>query len=210
MNCSFCETDNSIIKNNDYYVCYVCGCIRNYIYSVQIDNNLIKNCSSYKRLTYLSIIINNINLKYIDHKNENVIYLYNTYLNDIKFNYKLNKIMIKKDRKQINFNVGSHYNSIYYMMFLKFNDDYLFIDEELKHNIFKIFFKIENQFNDCKKRCSLLRSRKKKIINYSFLLYKIMQILNLEQYHIYLDLPNIKILNILNTVWQESFISIFY
>lgn len=210
MFCELCESENSFIKKECYFVCNCCGYVRNFIYNVQIDDNLIKNSSTYKRLTYLTIIINNLNLKYINKSNENIIYLYNTYYNDIQFNYKNNKIMIKKDRNKIHFNVGLYYNAIYYLMFLKFNNSYLFINDELKHEIFKIFFKIENQFNECKKRCSLLRSRKKKIINYSFLLYKILQLLNLDKYHIYLDLPNIKILNILNTVWYESFNSIFY
>ena len=101
MFCELCESDNSFIKKDCYFVCNICGCIRNYIYSVQIDDNLIKSSSTYKRLTYLTIIINNINLKYINKTNENIIYLYDTYYKDIQFNYKNNKIMIKKDRNKI-------------------------------------------------------------------------------------------------------------
>lgn len=52
-------------------------------------------------------------------------------------------------------------------MYLKYNNNYKFINNNLKLLIINLFIKIESVFNENKRKIKIL---KKKIINYNFLL----------------------------------------
>jgi hypothetical protein len=89
-------------------------------------------------------------------------------------------------------------------MYKKYKNDYLFINENIKSNIIKLFLKYENIFKDIKKHIHL----KKKFLNYQYVLYKIFILLNLNDiYFNYLELPkNNFLIEKLDIIWNKFFI----
>ena len=137
----------------------------NYINKIEIIKKF-----SYKRLTYLLYLINNINLKYIEY-NDLIYNIYDNIKDNINFSYWDNKKFIKKNKIKI------PYNYIYYFMKIKYPDIYLNIKYELKGVIIKLFLYYEKLYNNNKKYIQL----KKKFLNYHYILYKIFEVLNINK-----------------------------
>ena len=101
--CEMCNND--LIESNYYYVCNNCGLIsdnNNLLYrNDNIDFNYNKNLINiYKRVQYLKLIINNINLKFVNKTNVNKIKnIYEIIKKEIKKNnYNCIKNLLKKHK----------------------------------------------------------------------------------------------------------------
>ena len=184
--CPYCQTNKTINNNDGLIICTNCGNVEKILIETELpnykNNNIDKPIYPYKRLNHFMECLNQFQAK----ENINIPEkIYNKIINELKSRRinDLSKITLNDTRyilKQLKLNKYYEHVSFIYSKISGNPPPHLTYDQENKLKI--LFKRIDKSFN---KFCPYDR---RNFFNYNYLLHKLFQLINLNQYLDYFPL----------------------
>ena len=184
--CPYCKNDKTINNNDGLIICTNCGNVEKILVESELpnykNNNIDKPIYPYKRLNHFMECLNQFQAKENINIPENI---YNKIINEFKSRRinDLSKITLSDTKyilKQLKLNKYYEHASFIYSKISGNPPPHLTYDQENKLKI--LFKRIDKSFN---KFCP---SDRRNFFNYNYLLHKLFQLINLNQYLDYFPL----------------------